>query len=595
MLKKILLFILVSLILGLHPAKSNPQSLPPGGTSLLSPEAFLKPEILGEEYGKVKVVPIEGMSFQRALQVVTSQVPLKNYGYQLRYNELPALKKGDILLVSFHARSVTDENNESGSGQISLAIQKKVTWDVVGKFQTKPGEDWQQYHVPFEVPFDLSEKGYQLGFSYGAMLQTLEIGNLTFLNYGNQVKIDHLPKTSISYTGRESYAPWRKAALERIEKNRKADLTITVKDANGKELPDSEVEVRMIKHEFLWGGAVPNLTLLSSQDREKVLSTHRELFNQGLPLTHFIWNEQETPAGKAGAAEILKYLKKNQMITRAHALIWERPDVIPADVLEMIKNVDKIKLQKRITEYLTQMINTYKDHVDEWIVENEGVDNRKIRDVLGDVAMAEWFKLVRQLDPNAKLMINDNRLEGLKSDKSDRLLDLCKFITENGGDYDRIGIQSHFSSILVPPEILLKHYDKLATTGKKLAITEYNIYTEDEQLKADYTRDIMTVAFSHPSFDAFTIWKFWEGKPDLKESVIFRSDWALNPSGQIYKDLVFNQWWTNEKGKTNTSGKYNTRGYLGEYEITASSGGKKTTIKALVQKNQPNLVEIILR
>jgi len=42
----------------------------------------------------------------------------------------------------------------------------------------------------------------------------------------------------------------------------------------------------------------------------------------------------------------------------------------------------------------------------------------------------------------------------------------------------------------------------------------------------------------------------------------------------IYRDLVFNKWWTNASGKTNRTGAYSTRGFLGEYDIEVKSGAK---------------------
>ena len=37
---------------------------------------------------------------------------------------------------------------------------------------------------------------------------------------------------------------------------------------------------------------------------------------------------------------------------------------------------------------------------------------------------------------------------------------------------------------------------------------------------------------------------------------------------------VRKRWWTDEQGKTDASGSHKTRGFLGDYEITATYGGK---------------------
>ena len=47
-----------------------------------------------------------------------------------------------------------------------------------------------------------------------------------------------------------------------------------------------------------------------------------------------------------------------------------------------------------------------------------------------------------------------------------------------------------------------------------------------------------------------------------------------------WNDLVLNQWWTNVTGTTDASGQFETRGFLGDYTITAGSDPSKKTVKA---------------
>jgi hypothetical protein len=51
----------------------------------------------------------------------------------------------------------------------------------------------------------------------------------------------------------------------------------------------------------------------------------------------------------------------------------------------------------------------------------------------------------------------------------------------------------------------------------------FDINTDDEELQADYTRDFLTLAYSHPTVVGVQLWGFWE-----------RSHWkpeAARPSG----------------------------------------------------------------
>ncbi|CAN5384824.1 endo-1,4-beta-xylanase [soil metagenome] len=571
-------------------------SIPPGGSSIIAPAAFTtSPKMLGTEFGSMAIEPVTGMPFSKVMRVTTTTRPEKEYAIQAKVFTTAPIQKGDALLVSFYARSTGSGNNDTGLGLVSMAVQTKQPMVLIGKYQATPGADWQQYFCPMDAKGDAPAGNAFCSFSFGAQLQTIEIGDVQVLNYGHSKTINDLPKTEITYDGREPNAAWRQAAEQRIEKNRKGDLTVVVKDVFGHLIPNATVQVDMTKHAFNWGAAVTSRAFENSAAAKPILENHKQLFNQGVPITYFVWPILETQEGKDGANKILKYFNENGIASRAHVLVWERSDHFPADVQQMLKNGEKQQLHDRIASHIRDTVKTYKGRVNEWVVENEAVDNSEIRDALGENSIAEWFKIARETDPTARLMINENRVEGLKPDKSDRLLHLVDLVEKNGGKIDTIGIQGHFGSIPVPPETLLKHYDKLAATGKQLAITEYDFASEDEQLKADYTRDIMTAVFSEPSFNCFTIWRFWDGKPEKRESVIFANDWTLRPSGQVYKDLVFGKWWTKVTGKTDAAGKFSTRGFLGDYRITVTGNGKTGSVSTTLRKGAPDVVEVTLK
>jgi endo-1,4-beta-xylanase len=104
-------------------------------------------------------------------------------------------------------------------------------------------------------------------------------------------------------------------------------------------------------------------------------------------------------------------------------------------------------------------------------------------------------------------------------------------------------------------------------------------------------RDFMTVIFSHPSVHGFLMWGFWDGKHWLGNAPIYRKDWSLKPSGEVYMDLVFNQWWTDVRGKSDTEGKMRVKGFLGEYEVTVRVGREERVEKLALGKGE-NVVVI---
>ena len=51
-----------------------------------------------------------------------------------------------------------------------------------------------------------------------------------------------------------------------------------------------------------------------------------------------------------------------------------------------------------------------------------------------------------------------------------------------------------------------------------------------------------------------------------------RRDWTTKPNYDVWRDLVFRQWWTEESGRTASDGAFRVRGFRGDYEIEVTSG-----------------------
>ena len=142
-----------------------------------------------------------------------------------------------------------------------------------------------------------------------------------------------------------------------------------------------------------------------------------------------------------------------------------------------------------------------------------------------------------------------------------------------------IGLQSHFGWDLTAPTMILKELDRFGELGLELEITEHDIDITDEQAQADYTRDFMTLAFSHPAVTGFLSWGFWEGMHWKPTGAYFRKDWSLKPAGKVWIDLVTEKWWTSAEGKTTGNGTYQTRGFLGDYEVVVRKGSQVKTLR----------------
>ena len=63
---------------------------------------------------------------------------------------------------------------------------------------------------------------------------------------------------------------------------------------------------------------------------------------------------------------------------------------------------------------------------------------------------------------------------------------------------------------------------------------------------------------------------------------MYRKDWSPRPIAAVWKDLIFKQWWTDQHASTNAAGILEMRGFLGDYQITATVGAKTATTQTVL-------------
>ena len=137
---------------------------------------------------------------------------------------------------------------------------------------------------------------------------------------------------------------------------------------------------------------------------------------------------------------------------------------------------------------------------------------------------------------------------------------------------------------LTPPQDVVKILDRFAKFGLPIQATELDINVEDEEVQGDYMRDFLTAFFSHPATEAITQWGFWEGQHWIPRAALLRKDWSVKPNGRAFTDLVRKEWWTDAHGVTGPDGRFQTRGFLGDYEVEVKTGGFTKRLPAKIAR-----------
>ena len=566
-------------------------ALPAGGADVLGSDTFNAFERGSSEAVRIETFAVTGRSFTQARRI-TGLKPLEQpYLEQLSANNVVAIAQGDAMVVQFWARS-----GSVAPAQTEFVFELNNPYVPAVQVGVNLTPQWKLYSAPFRAEQDYAVGRVGARFRLGYVDQSFELGGVVVKNYGKKLELSALPTAGFSYPGREAKAAWRTAANARIERLRKADVSVRVLNSSGQPISGASVRLEMQRHAFPFGSEITVERLFeNSLDGKKYRDIIPTLFNEVVLGNALKWPDWEgfegEPQGQRRglALEALKLFKSQNILVRGHNLVWpcDNDYCLPRDVPALFATPDQ--LRARIDQHFQDILGATKGQIVEWDVINEPSANKRLSKVLGEDEMAAQLKRAKELEPNARMLINDanNLGEGNQDREYKRIL---RRMLELGAPLEGVGLQGHFSFKLTPPEELYRRLEDFGALGLPLSITEFDVNIPDEKLQADYLRDFLTVAFSNQHVSSFVMWGFWEGQHWLPQAALYRQDWSLKPNGQAFKDLLFKTWWTNVSGSSDASGQYKARGFVGEYTVSVTANGKTTTQNFELKAGSPELV-----
>lgn len=600
--------------------ETNSASVPPGGLSVLPHDPLQALHWYPQNdpgLAQSEIVEVRDMPFQRAIRTVIHKTPTHPWDVVVRISVSEPINAGDVCLLSFFMRGTSLSAESAGATVHACVEYSRRPHDKLMQKSFAGRKEWRRIYIPFRATTALPAKSVRVVYFLGFRPQTVEIGGLEMLNFGSKVSLADLPVTRMTYRGREPDAPWRKEALARIDGLRKARLVVEVVDSTGLPVGDAHVHARMVRHAFGFGSAVTARLLgvntenseaerayLSDFGGASSIRTYRKmvekLFNKATlenDLKTKPWirsrSNKDPDYRRAWTDRALEWLTERDIEVRGHWIACGDPEELPRAIIHSPLS----QLRSYLFADMRERVMAFGHRIKEWDAINHIVGgSRNLESLFGSPDIyVEIMKEARNLAPDAQLWVNEG-LVLAAGDRREPYERVIRYLIDHAAPPDGIGFMGHFDQVsLTPPEEFLEVFDRFARLIPRLQITELDVDVgDDEILQAEYMRDVMTAAFSHVACRGIVLWGFWENSHWKRDAALYRRDWSPKPSGRMWEDLVFREWWTNAEGKSDRNGLYELRGFLGQYEVQVTLRDRSAKAGVSLPK-EGTRVKIVLR
>lgn len=412
-------------------------------------------------------------------------------------------------------------------------------------------------------------------------------------------------------------ALWAEADA-RIERHRKADAIVTVRDAAGKPVAGATVRLEQTRHAFLFGC---NIFLWGKAGDTPTETAYRtrfaDVFNYAtLP---FYWPMYEPRRGQPiheATEQVARWCQAQGLICKGHPLAWNfaEPGWLPDDGPQIYQ----LQLAR-----IDDCVARFQGLIDRWDVVNEATHfdrdefkkrAPKLTAMWAEAGQAEFtrncFRHARKANPQATLLINDYRTDAAYQRLIERLVD-----DQGKRLYDVIGIQSHQHGGTWDNPKLWAVCEQFARFGVPLHFTETTILSGERgwersqggkswpstpEGEAEQAREVVrfyTMLYSHPAVEAITWWDFsdrgaWQQAP----AGFLRKDMSPKPAYEALHQLIKEKWWTNATATTDQQGRCRLRGTLGEYRLTVQRPEQPdVSVKATLNRKALNEIAVEVR
>lgn len=223
------------------------------------------------------------------------------------------------------------------------------------------------------------------------------------------------------------------------------------------------------------------------------------------------------------ADAIVDWAIRNHKRVKGHVLCWHVTS--PA----LLEEMSTAEVAEQLRRHIFTTMGHFRGRIEMWDVVNESLapdgtlaDNVFLRK-MGPGYIEQCFQWAHEADPNAFLIYNDNKVEGLNGPnkaKANAFYKLLADMVNKGVPVHGCGIQAHFNAAGVgrnrppTPRMVKNQIHRLGKLGLKVNISEMDVRVS--QLPAELRpiaqrqiyRDIIAAALTEECFDGIWLWGF---------------------------------------------------------------------------------------
>ncbi|KAH6773244.1 hypothetical protein C2S51_011648 [Perilla frutescens var. frutescens] len=400
---------------------------------------------------------------------------------------------------------------------------------------------------------------------------------------------------------------WQFQQHQSINQIRKRQIKIEVRNEQGEKLQGATINLTQTRPHFPIGCG-STAAIIDNRAYQDYFASR---FTAATPDNEMKWYFTEGVRGRENYTAMdamAAFFKKNRIAIRGHNILWDSLNGSP----QWIKDLRPNELVEAAVARIASVVSRYSGDVVAWDVVNENLHNSYFEDILGENASAVFYHMVRAMDLETPLFLNDyntleypNDMKAIPSKYVEKIREIQRFIgNENMAIH--IGLQGHF--ILTPNVSHMRAaLDILGATNMPIWLTELD--TKKGPRQSVELEDVMREAFAHPSVEGIIVWGGWKatacnetcGGDELPrgcaQMCLTDNKFKNSEAGDVV-DKLMQEWRSVEVvGITDKEGFFWDKVFLGEYSLTISHPSLPNSLHKtfnVTKANAPFLLSVAL-